>query len=401
MDELQTRLHGVAEPLHDLGTRVTERLLNGQGHEVLVNLAHTEAPWLIVVASVGKSGIDRWLLGSVSERTTEQAPCPTLVVRDAAVLTQWAEGRKPLKVFVCFNFTKTSDAALRWVRTLHAMAPCDIVVGHVDWPVEQYERLGGSGPLPFDANSPEVQRILEREVRTRAQALLDGVPFRLRVESDSGRCDVRLAAMAREEGAGLLVTGTHQYRGFERFWHASISRGLLQQAAINVAVVPLMTDQARGTNIAPQARRVLVATDFSDAANEAIPHAYALLPNGGSVHLLHVVPQLRMLSGAPHDQDAPPPVAENDEPLWECAARLRRLIPSDAAERGISTRVEVLESHDVAQAICRNAELIDADLICLGSHGRSGLLETLLGSVSREVMARSRRKLLLVHPQPK
>lgn len=393
MDDLQTRLHGVAEPLSKRGARVTERLLTGPGDKVLVNLAQTEAPQLIVVASAGKSGIDRWLLGSVSERTAEQAPCPTLVVRDAAVLTRWTEGRSPLKVFVCFNFTKTSDEAMRWVRSLHAMAPCDIVVGHVDWPVEQYERLGGSGPLPMDANPPEVQRILEREVRTRAQELLGGIPFRLRVEADSGRSDVRLAAMAREEGAGLLVTGTHQYRGFERFWHASISRGLLQQAGINVAVVPLATSEARGTNIAPQVRRVLVATDFSETANEAIPHAYALLPDGGTVHLLHVVPQLRMLSGGQQ------PVAGNDEPVWECAARLRRLIPSDAAERGIATRVEVLESHDVAQAICRNAECIDADLVCLGSHGRSGLLETLLGSVSREVMARSRRKLLIVHPQ--
>jgi nucleotide-binding universal stress UspA family protein len=282
------------------------------------------------------------------------------------------------------------------------MAPCDLVIGHLDCPMDYYESIGGADPMMFENNTPEVQRVLEREVRSRAREILGDMPFRIRVEAHWGRPDSRLAAMAREEGADLLVTGAHQYQGFERLWHSSISRCLLHQTEMNVAVVPLATGLARGSSIAPPVKCVLMATDFSSAANDAIPHAYALLPGGGTLHLLHVVPQLRMLSGNLGHSDTlmEPPLGLEGGELRELTLKLRRLVPADAAERGIFTHVEVLGSHDVARAICQRAERIGADVVCLGKAGRSGMLDALLGSVTKEVLARTRRRLLIVPAEP-
>ena len=49
-----------------------------------------------------------------------------------------------------------------------------------------------------------------------------------------------------------------------------------------------------------------------------------------------------------------------------------------------------------AMAICQAAERFGADLICMGSRGRSGLTKVLLGSVAQGVMAQSKRPVLVL-----
>lgn len=389
--ELRKQVDGLRES----GVEVEMRAPAGRADEVLCELAEKKEPRLIVLASQRRRGaVDRWLLGSVIERTAQRALTPTLVVRDAATLAAWARGERPLKVFVCFNFTATSQAALRWVKGLRAIGPCEVVVGYVNWPFDEYVRLGGAGPLPFDGNPPEVQSVLERDVRMRASEVLGKMPFRLRVEANWGRPDIRLAEMAKEEAADLLVVGSHQYQGFERLWHTSASRGLLHEAPMNVAIVPLATDKAAGPGIAPPVRRVLVSTDFSELANAAIPHAYSILRGGGTVHLVHVAAPPPALPGG---RTARKPSARGSSAT---AAKLRALIPADAAAQGISTQVEVIESRDVAEGICQAAERLGVDAVCLASHGRSGLSKAVLGSVAQGVMTRSRRPLFVVRSQP-
>lgn len=388
-----------AERNRKAGAMVEMQLHMGCAEEALVDLAGKGPTRLLVVSSQGRQGAARWFLGSVSERTAERASVPTMVVRDDAPFEAWTRGERPLKVFVAFNFTVTSEAALRWVKELQAIGPCDVAVGYVDWPPEQRARLGGAGSLPLVGNLPDVQTALEREVRARAVELLGEIPVRLRVEANWGRPDARLAEMAKEEGADLIVVGSHQYRGFERLWHTSVSRGLLHSATMSVAVVPLVTRQTQATSMAPPVRRVLVTTDFSALANHAIPHAYTLLRGGGTVHLLHVMHPQELPGGrhqqGPRDRRLE---ARHAKHVQACADKLRALIPPEAAANGVSTEVEVVEHRAVAEAIGQVAERLCADVICLGTHGGSGLSKALLGSVAQQVMASSQRPLFIVRP---
>jgi nucleotide-binding universal stress UspA family protein len=62
----------------------------------------------------------------------------------------------------------------------------------------------------------------------------------------------------------------------------------------------------------------------------------------------------------------------------------------------VAVRTEVIESGKTAIAICQAAERFDADVICMASHGRSGISKAILGSVAQDVMARSTRPVLVV-----
>src|SRR6185503_4650715 len=109
---------------------------------------------LIVVSSHGEISTPRWIAGSVALRTTQKATEPTLVVRDHARLMAWAKGERPLNVFVCYDFSPTSDAVLRWVASLGEWGPCNVTVTYVSWPPQESWRLGMTGRTTEGDNTP-------------------------------------------------------------------------------------------------------------------------------------------------------------------------------------------------------------------------------------------------------
>ena len=145
-------------------------------------------------------------------------------------------------------------------------------------------------------------------------------------------------------------------------------------------------------------RSVLAPTDFSEDGNHALGYAYALAPEGGTVHLLHVV----------EEQDLPNPLYAHYTPgrrpsREERAAQqgdleqaLAALVPAEARARGIATKVSIAQDDDPAGAILREAERLGVDAICMGASGRSGLSRTLAGSVASKVASENACPLVLV-----
>jgi nucleotide-binding universal stress UspA family protein len=250
-------------------------------------------------------------------------------------------------------------------------------------------------------NLVEVQRVLERELTEHTTAVFGEGTVQVHVQPGWGRADVPLLALAEAEAADLIVVGTHQRHGVSRVWLGSVSRGVLHQASVNVAVVPAPITSEDSVDRIPEFKRVLAPTDFSELGNDAIPYAYATLRRGATVKLIHVI--------SPYEQPGPlvrhyasKPSSEEQHKQLTCDSvkKLHSLIPWQAEVRGIVTDCEVIEGRDAGEAISQEAERFGADLICIGSHGRSGLSKALLGSVAQAVMAQSKRPVLVIRPKP-
>jgi nucleotide-binding universal stress UspA family protein len=63
------------------GLQAEAILARGEPHDQIVHYAKSLGADLIVVGTFGRRGADRILIGSVTERVIEYAPCPVLVVR--------------------------------------------------------------------------------------------------------------------------------------------------------------------------------------------------------------------------------------------------------------------------------------------------------------------------------
>ncbi len=124
---------------------------------------------------------------------------------------------------------------------------------------------------------------------------------------------------------------------------------------------------------------VLVATDGSDVATRAAETAIALASTlEATVHAVSVTKR------------------GGDRRLETCTERARATAET-AIEAGCEAETIVREGRP-SSTILAVAEEIDADLIVMGTHGRTGLRQTIIGSVALEVIRDARRPVLTVGP---
>jgi nucleotide-binding universal stress UspA family protein len=379
---LNNRLEAEVERLKKTGVEVEGLVLEAAKlSEGLVNYIRKEEPSLVVVGCGVKGPVDRWALGSFSEAVAESSPVPTLVVRDPAGFESWNWTKGRLSILLALDFYASSDVVLRWARQFQLAGPWDLVACHVNWRMPSTEESATAA----EAVNPEtLQHRLERDLhkKVRDQIGDDSVEVIVRPYfGDPGPC---IAEIAREKKVQLIAVGTHQRHGLHRLAQFSVSREVLHQAAVNVICIPISARfDAREAHI-PDFRRVLVATDFSDLGNTAVPYACAACSIGGIVKIIHV---------------APPRVPTKRQAAkgWSSDYReqLRALIPNETGARFQPPEVEVLENSDVAKAICAEAERFGADVVCMASHGL-GASQALHGSVTKAVLKRLRRPLLVI-----
>jgi nucleotide-binding universal stress UspA family protein len=78
----QDYLEGLSEDLRERGTRVKTSIVVGQNvGEALIKLAHPERTDLVAIATHGRSGVRRLILGSIADKLIRAAGPPVLVVR--------------------------------------------------------------------------------------------------------------------------------------------------------------------------------------------------------------------------------------------------------------------------------------------------------------------------------
>ena len=134
---------------------------------------------------------------------------------------------------------------------------------------------------------------------------------------------------------------------------------------------------------------VVVPCDFSDHARAALEVACDLAKRLGSqIHLLHVIqpPTLAYVTGGGYATAAPAPV-DMEELRQNALKGLEELGTGLGSERGFETHV--VESPSIEEAIRECAQQLAADLIVMGTHGRTGLAHIFLGSVAERTLRRA------------
>jgi nucleotide-binding universal stress UspA family protein len=192
-----------------------------------------------------------------------------------------------------------------------------------------------------------------------------------------GRPAAEIAAFADDRDADLVVVGRQGATGLGKRLLGGVTEGLLGRSSVPVLVVPDAAD-------APAYDRVLLPTDGSDRAEAAIPHAAAVADRaGGAVHALNVV-DLQAAGGwfSAGGLDAAfveRLEAEGREAVERAAVGLHESVPDLPVEERV---VQTASFAGVAAGLREYVAEEGVDLVTMGSHGRSNLARTVLGSVA-------------------
>ena len=141
-------------------------------------------------------------------------------------------------------------------------------------------------------------------------------------------------------------------------------------------------------------QRILCPVDFSECSRRAVDHAMAIARwYDASVTALHVYP-LPPVAAAPTGPIIMEPMLLTVAGRAQLLADARRLLEVERAP-GIQTEAVIREG-SVAAEILLQADSMQADLLVMGTHGRSGVDRWLMGSVTERVLRKSRCPVLTV-----
>jgi nucleotide-binding universal stress UspA family protein len=373
-DGTRARLEGLTVELKvtEPGLKVAAVQVEGDAVDELIQIAADHRAELLILSSPGHSDLRR-RISSVSEKVAHWAGVPVLVMREPGPWREWARRRRPLRAILGLSRDRSCLGALELTAKLRSAAPCDVIATEVYFPSEMTKHYGlapaGSSLHP----DRDLEKLLERDLAKRTAGLQGGGELTIRPYIGTGNPADHLLDLAEREQATVVITGRHSPLGpFHFEW---VTETLLHEGKMSVLVVP---DSIRIQRPAlPSCKRILAATDLTEAGNEVVRYATALAAaTGGEVHLLHVVDGNRS---------------------WEEETRLksqlRQLLP-DGCSLPVST--EVVFARETAPSIAAAAERSDADVICVAARGKGALDRLALGSVSREVLEKTRRPVLVV-----
>lgn len=281
-----------------------------------------------------------------------------------------------MKLLVPVDGSEASNAALDFVaarmKVANAFPDPEVRLLNVQWPIPPRAARAAGKELVRKYHQLEAESVLKPALRRLADA---GVTARARFEVGSPAAVV--SGAASHGHPDLVVMGS---RGQSAL--GGLVFGSVTQAVLATGTTPLLV--LRGGPVTARASlRVAIAVDGSRHSVAAVRYALehrALFGPEPKFSLVHVQ------SGRTGD------------PSWESVVDpLKRLFD----KAGVAVEAVRLSGEPAGDIIARHVARSRADLLIMGSHGRTPLKTLLMGSVATRVASQCRLPLLLVRPRAK
>lgn len=240
----------------------------------------------------------------------------------------------------------------------------------------------GDGAALSPRISLEVRRMIGR-------ATAAGVDASAEVVTGVHHVDLALADAARRHGADLVALGAHGRTNLGALLRGSV--GVSLAARLDV---PLLLVHGRGgsDSLAPgPIRRVVVAVDRHAESDAALDAGRTLAAEHEAAVLVVHVPEV-LWGLEPYSADVPPQGYAEERGVAAVIDHARRRLAG--LDTAVETRV-VDGEMPVAALIANAADEWGSDVIVVGSRRRSPLGGLVAGSVSRELVRRTGRPVLI------
>jgi nucleotide-binding universal stress UspA family protein len=237
--EAKRYLSDLQQRIVDEGGRARPVVVEGPPADAILAAARDEKADVIVMSTHGRSGIERFVLGSVTEKVVRGAEVPVLVLRS------FVDGRAaqalehPMKrLLVPLDGSDTSMAVLDAVAELSRLYLAEVRLLHVDegaiYPVGAFSGAMGGVPVP-PARPPEPVDPADLLKPARERLAQQGVPCT--VLAATGDAASRILESAGRHHADLIAMATHGRSGLSRWVLGSVTEKVLRHATVPLLIV--------------------------------------------------------------------------------------------------------------------------------------------------------------------
>ena len=298
--------------------------------------------------------------------------------------TTSAASPQPRRILVPVDFSDHSREALRAALALAQQFGSRLAVVHVtrrNRPDSHVvaEQMG----ITFDTRRlgrAKLQEFMEGEGIGGIQPtrlVADGVPFD------------EIVGAAKAWRADLIVIATHGYTGLKHVLLGSTTERVVGHAPCPVLVVRSRAQRGKKAAFSPgRVRSILAPVDFSASSRGAVQYALALAQQyEAQLCLLHVI--------KPYQADLLVDTTESQRDVRVAAHQSLAKLADATKKAWPHTGRELRRGHPV-DTITALAKRTNADLIVMGTHGRSGVTRAILGSVAERVVRHAPCSVLVV-----
>ena len=231
---VENELKRFVEGAHGSGVSVTTEIRDGLPWREILAVAEESQADLVALGTHGRSGFERFLLGSVTEKLLGHLPCPTLTVCHEEGRTWDAPGLVK-RILCATDFSSPANEALTLALSFADAAGSELTLLHV------IDALPEPGEPAYAV--PEIaglRQALEEQARPKLLALPATLSSGHEVEKRlaTGRAAERILELATEQRADLIVLGTVGHRPLSRMLFGSTSDRVVREATCPVITVP-------------------------------------------------------------------------------------------------------------------------------------------------------------------
>lgn len=252
-DDVEKYLESVQERLRGDGFTVRSHALPGAAAEVILRAAATEQADLIAMGTHGRSGDQRFVLGSVAREVLGQTPLPLLLVRTAE--QRATQDTAPYRnILVPLDGMPAAEAALSYLAEWAPDRDTEVLLLRAVRPFAASSAMHPGGYAHDLVIEQGTQRVEEDQVESRrylnalAPARLRGRAYHSLVLADYPAPAILHAASAH--GVDLILMVTQARLGPNRLLHTSVTKHVLQHTPAPVLLLPTAgrPDQAPTVN---------------------------------------------------------------------------------------------------------------------------------------------------------
>lgn len=195
------------------GVELRTKILVGDEAGAIVDTATSEEVELIVMSTHGRSGLSRWVMGSVTERVLRSSPCPVLVVRRAEL---------PTRLLIPLDGSALAESALTPGFELAQRLGAQVTLLQVQEPM--VEGIAVAARVPWEERAVAEAQTYLRDLADRHAAEAMTVETAVVVD-DAAR---GILEYTEENNVSLIVMATHGYTGLRRWVYGSVTEKVLR-----------------------------------------------------------------------------------------------------------------------------------------------------------------------------
>ncbi len=229
-------LKSIENGLASQGARVRSRVVEGFPASAILETAKTEDATLIAMSTHGRTGLSRWVFGSVTEKVLRASPVPVLAVPS---FLEQGSGVAP-----------TGARELRFRRIVLPIAAADRSLEALP-PVLELAPLFGAQVFLVNVCEGTACSVEVPQMR-KAYDLLHQAGIAVDPLMKQGDPAVQILETCRETDADLIAMTTHGHSGLSRWVLGSVAEKVLRAARVPILVVRT-AKRTRSAEPAPEA----------------------------------------------------------------------------------------------------------------------------------------------------